>query len=157
MPCLIPCAIDQVSEGGSALLCPPRVSVLVRSTNRLTLLFGGGEPLVSSKLTTTMAQPSFAFSFGAASHGCVVELSRYLRLNCARVCVCVPKDPYFRMTRDVAPRLGLLKPALIHSKFFPALQGSKTKMSASDPNSAIFVTDSEKQIKTKVSSEAVCP
>lgn len=33
------------------------------------------------------------------------------------------QDPYFRMTRDVAPRLGYLKPALIHSKFFPALQG----------------------------------
>jgi len=27
------------------------------------------------------------------------------------------------MTRDVAPRLGYLKPALIHSRFFPALQG----------------------------------
>ena len=26
------------------------------------------------------------------------------------------------MTRDVAPRLGFLKPALLHSKFFPALQ-----------------------------------
>ena len=26
------------------------------------------------------------------------------------------------MTRDVAPRLGFGKPALIHSKFFPALQ-----------------------------------
>ena len=32
------------------------------------------------------------------------------------------QDPYFRMTRDVAPRLGFNKPALIESKFFPALQ-----------------------------------
>lgn len=32
------------------------------------------------------------------------------------------QDPYFRMTRDVAPRLGYYKPALIESKFFPALQ-----------------------------------
>ncbi|KAI3763640.1 hypothetical protein L2E82_13634 [Cichorium intybus] len=31
-------------------------------------------------------------------------------------------DPYFRMTRDVAPRLGYNKPALIESLFFPALQ-----------------------------------
>lgn len=54
------------------------------------------------------------------------------------------------MTRDVAPRLKLPKPALIHSKFFPALQGAKTKMSASDINSAIFLTDTPKQIKTKV-------
>jgi tryptophanyl-tRNA synthetase len=34
------------------------------------------------------------------------------------------QDPYFRMTRDVAPRLGYSKPALIESTFFPALQAS---------------------------------
>lgn len=28
----------------------------------------------------------------------------------------IDQDPYFRMTRDVAPRLGFLKPALIHSR-----------------------------------------
>lgn len=54
------------------------------------------------------------------------------------------------MTRDVAPRLGLSKPALLHSKFFPALQGARSKMSASDPNSSVFLTDTPKQIKTKV-------
>jgi tryptophanyl-tRNA synthetase len=54
------------------------------------------------------------------------------------------------MTRDVAPRLNFPKPALLHSTFFPALQGSKSKMSASDPNSSIFLTDSPKDIKTKV-------
>jgi tryptophanyl-tRNA synthetase len=58
------------------------------------------------------------------------------------------------MTRDVAPRLGFRKPALIHSKFFPALQGHKTKMSSTAVNgmntSAIMVTDSAKEIATKV-------
>ncbi|CAN6465717.1 unnamed protein product [Victoria cruziana] len=60
------------------------------------------------------------------------------------------QDPYFRMTRDVAPRIGYQKPALIESSFFPALQGETGKMSASDPNSAIYVTDSAKVIKNKV-------
>lgn len=32
------------------------------------------------------------------------------------------QDAYFRMTRDVAPRLRLRKPSLIHSRFFPGLQ-----------------------------------
>ena len=32
------------------------------------------------------------------------------------------QDPYFRMTRDVAPKIGYHKPSLIESKFFPALQ-----------------------------------
>lgn len=60
------------------------------------------------------------------------------------------QDPYFRMTRDVAPRIGYPKPALLHSTFFPALQGAQTKMSASDANSSIFLTDTPKQIKNKV-------
>merc|ERR1711874_434449 len=60
----------------------------------------------------------------------------------------------FRMTRDVAPRLGFLKPALLHSTFFPALQGAQTKMSASDANSSIFLTDTPKQIKNKINKYA---
>jgi hypothetical protein len=62
----------------------------------------------------------------------------------------IDQDPYFRMTRDVAPRLGYEKPALIEARFFPALQGDSGKMSASDANSAIFVSDTPKQIKDKV-------
>lgn len=62
----------------------------------------------------------------------------------------IDQDPYFRLTRKLNPPLGFLKPALIHSSFFPALQGSGTKMSSSNPNSAIFVTDTPKQIKTKI-------
>ncbi|CAI5962331.1 unnamed protein product [Closterium sp. NIES-64] len=62
----------------------------------------------------------------------------------------IDQDPYFRMTRDCAPRLGFHKPALIESRFFPALQGESGKMSASDPNSAVFVTDSPKEIKNKI-------
>ncbi|ONK62325.1 uncharacterized protein A4U43_C07F2730 [Asparagus officinalis] len=70
-------------------------------------------------------------------------------LRCLIPCA-IDQDPYFRMTRDVAPRIGYQKPALIESSFFPALQGETGKMSASDPNSAIYVTDSAKEIKNKV-------
>lgn len=57
------------------------------------------------------------------------------------------------MTRDIAPRLGLRKPALVHSKFFPALAGAKSKMSASAAaaSSTIMVSDTPKQIENKVS------
>ena len=58
------------------------------------------------------------------------------------------------MTRDVAHRIGGLKPALLHSSFFPALQGAQTKMSASDANSSIFLTDTMKEIKTKINKYA---
>ena len=58
------------------------------------------------------------------------------------------------MTRDVAPTLKFRKPALIHSTFIPALQGAKTKMSASDETSSIYLTDTPKQIKTKINRHA---
>uniref|UniRef100_A0A673U4V8 Tryptophan--tRNA ligase, cytoplasmic n=2 Tax=Suricata suricatta TaxID=37032 RepID=A0A673U4V8_SURSU len=74
-------------------------------------------------------------------------------IQCLIPCA-IDQDPYFRMTRDVAPRIGYPKPALLHSTFFPALQGAQTKMSASDPNSSIFLTDTAKQIKTKVNKHA---
>ena len=70
-------------------------------------------------------------------------------MQCLIPCA-IDQDPYFRMTRDVAPRLGHHKPALIHSTFFPSLQGAKSKMSGSDFNSAIFMTDTPKEIKNKV-------
>uniref|UniRef100_A0A061SDB0 Tryptophan--tRNA ligase, cytoplasmic n=1 Tax=Tetraselmis sp. GSL018 TaxID=582737 RepID=A0A061SDB0_9CHLO len=62
----------------------------------------------------------------------------------------IDQDPYFRLTRDVAPRLGHFKTSLIEAKFFPALQGESGKMSASNANSAVMVTDSAKQIKDKI-------
>lgn len=39
---------------------------------------------------------------------------------------------------------------MLHSKFFPPLQGATGKMSASDETSAIFLTDSSEQIDTKI-------
>jgi tryptophanyl-tRNA synthetase len=52
----------------------------------------------------------------------------------------IDQDPYWRIARDVAPKLGFYKPAQIHSKFLPGL-GKGGKMSASQPQTAIFTTD----------------
>jgi len=88
------------------------------------------------------AAPSFSNSFpqifGSVSN-----------IPCLIPCA-IDQDPYFRLTRDVAAKLKYPKPALIHSKFFPALQGPQTKMSASDVNSSIFMTDTQNQIKNKI-------
>ncbi|KAK5796596.1 hypothetical protein VI817_005881 [Penicillium citrinum] len=66
----------------------------------------------------------------------------------------IDQDPYFRVCRDVAPKLGYCKPALIHAKFFPALQGPGSKMSASIDSSAIFMNDTPKQIEKKINKYA---
>lgn len=65
----------------------------------------------------------------------------------------IDQDPYFRLTRDIAPRLKYLKPAVIHSKFFPGLSGSKGKMSSS-VGAAVFLTDTPKAIKEKINKHA---
>jgi tryptophanyl-tRNA synthetase len=52
----------------------------------------------------------------------------------------IDQDPYWRMTRDIAEKLGYYKPAQIHAKFLPGL-GRGGKMSASQPETAIFTKD----------------
>ncbi len=62
----------------------------------------------------------------------------------------IDQDPHFRVARDVAPKLGFPKPALIHNKLLPSLQGPAGKMSASLPESSIFTKDSLKSAKKKI-------
>ena len=64
------------------------------------------------------------------------------------------QDPYFRLTRDVAARLKYPKPALLHTSFLPALQGAQSKMSASQAESGITLTDTPAQIKSKINKYA---
>lgn len=66
----------------------------------------------------------------------------------------IDQDPYFRLARDIASRLGFEKPGSIYSVFFPALQGFDSKMSASAENTAIFMTDDPEQIKNKINKYA---
>lgn len=66
----------------------------------------------------------------------------------------IDQDPYFRMTRDIAEKLKYKKPCCLHSKMFPSIRGFKEKMSGRDPNSAIFLTDTQNQIKNKINKHA---
>ena len=61
----------------------------------------------------------------------------------------IDQDPYWRVTRDVAPKLGYLKPAQIHCKFLPGLSKGG-KMSASLPETCIFTTDTPEEAERKI-------
>ncbi|KAL0743867.1 hypothetical protein Bca4012_085380 [Brassica carinata] len=115
--------------------------------NKIMATFGftGEDPVAKISFPAVQAVPSFSSSF---PHLFPVEENIPCLIPCA-----IDQDPYFRMTRDVAPRLGYRKPALIESSFFPALRasGKSGKMSASDANSAIYMNDSAKDIKKKIS------
>lgn len=107
--------------------------------------FDGSDGIGKISFPATQAAPALSTTFPSIFGNNKVPVL----IPCA-----IDQDPYFRMTRDVSPRLGFPKPALIHSSFFPALQGAKTKMSASDINSAVFLTDTPKQIKNKINKHA---
>ena len=116
--------------------------------NQVKGIFGFGDSDCIGKISfpAIQAAPSFSNSFPFIFNN---------KKDIPSLIPCgIDQDPYFRMTRDVAPKLSLPKPALIHSSFLPALQGAQTKMSASDPNSSIFLTDTPNQIKNKINKYA---
>jgi len=107
------------------------------------------------------AAPSFGSSFpnvlGGGNGG--GDVANPATLACLIPCA-IDQDPYFRLTRDIAHKLVPShhplqgKPSLIHSKFFPPLQGAQGKMSSSDANSAIFLTDTFEDIERKIKQHA---
>ncbi|MCR4327518.1 MAG: tryptophan--tRNA ligase [Nanoarchaeota archaeon] len=66
----------------------------------------------------------------------------------------IDQDVHFRLSRDVVEKLGHQKPAIIHSKFMIPLTGPEGKMSSSNPDSAIFLTDSHEEVKRKINKYA---
>ncbi|CAB3246343.1 unnamed protein product [Arctia plantaginis] len=132
--------------------CPAFYQNMVRiqkcvTYNQVKGIFGFGDSDIVGKLTfpTIEAAPAFSTSFPFIFDNKI--------LPCLVPCA-IDQDPYFRMTRDVAARLKMPKPALIHATFLPALQGAQHKMSASDANTSIFLNDGPKQIKNKINKYA---
>ncbi|MEX0568702.1 MAG: tryptophan--tRNA ligase [Candidatus Njordarchaeota archaeon] len=62
--------------------------------------------------------------------------------------IALDQDVFMRLTRDVAEKLSLPKPASVYVKFLPGLQN--VPMSSSIPETAIYVTDDEKTIFQKI-------
>lgn len=58
------------------------------------------------------------------------------------------EDAHIRIARDISSRFNYNKPAILHSKFLPGIDGSKMSKSK---NNAIFLLDDEKTIKRKIS------
>jgi len=62
----------------------------------------------------------------------------------------IDQDTHFRVSRDVIPKLGYDKPAIMHGIFLPPLTGSSGKMSSSNKDAAILTTDSAKEVERKI-------
>lgn len=124
---------------------PMSDAIGIKTTNskvRAVFGFSGEDNITKNYFPARQAAPAFSTIF---NHVFGLEKPIPCLIPCG-----IDQDPYFRITRDVSQKLNHPKPALIHSKFFPALQGLKKKMSSSDETSAIFLTDSRKQIANKI-------
>lgn len=62
------------------------------------------------------------------------------------------QDPFFRLARDLAKRLGVQSPIIIYTKNVPGLDGSEKMSTSVVTSNPIFMSDSEIIIKNKVSS-----
>lgn len=71
------------------------------------------------------------------------------KMQCLIPCA-IDQDPYFRLARDKSDALGERKPASIYLSLLPDLQGTNRKMSASDPKSSIYLSDTPDQIRNKI-------
>ncbi len=92
--------------------------------------------------SATAFATSFPFIFGN-------DKKKVAKIPCLIPCA-IDQDPYFRQCRDYAPKLHYLKPAIIHTVFLPSLKGPESKMSASDLESSIYLSDTDNQIKKKI-------
>lgn len=62
--------------------------------------------------------------------------------------VAIDQDPYIRISRDVAEKIKVFKPAGIYLKYLRGLTGEP--MSSSQPETCIFATDSLEEAKKKI-------
>lgn len=125
----------------------PNVLQIQRSinANHMTACFGftNSDSIGKWAFPPMQMAPSFPTSFV----GILPQDVTHCLIPCA-----LDQDPYFRLTRDVASKLGQPKPAVVISKFFPALQGAYSKMSSTSSNvekqapTTIFLNQTPKEI-----------
>ena len=116
---------------------------------------------IAKKVTASQAKSVFGFTndtnigmyFWPAMQAAPCFLPSILKKKKIRTLIpaAIDQDPYWRITRDVAPKLGYPKPAAIHNIFLPSLLGPKGKMSTSEgAHATIFTTDNEDEVKRKI-------
>ncbi|MEM0473210.1 MAG: tryptophan--tRNA ligase [Candidatus Aenigmatarchaeota archaeon] len=118
--------------------------------------------MVAKKITVSTAKATFGFNdsnnIGEYFYTSMQSAPAFLPTifegrptQCLIPCA-IDQDVHFRLTRDVADKLGYPKPSTILCRFLPGLQGmqSEGKMSSSVQQTAIFTTDSPKVVRDKI-------
>lgn len=115
---------------------------------------------VAKRLTASMVKSSFGLNdqtnVGALFYTSMQAVPAFLPSVIAKKempCLiphAVDQDPHFRLTRDILPKIGHYKPASIQCSFLPPLTGMQGKMSSSETETAIYTTDTLKDVERKI-------
>lgn len=136
----------------------PEKTVVIRDIADSRIMYEGAIQ-IAKHVTLSTAKAVFGFSdssnIGIVFFPAIQAVPAFFpffmhgkKIRCLIPCA-IDQDPYWRIARDVAPKLELPKPAAIHCKFLPSLlKGGK--MSSSDPYSCIYVMDDDELIIKKV-------
>jgi tryptophanyl-tRNA synthetase len=62
----------------------------------------------------------------------------------------IDQHPYILLARDVAKELDMIPPSELVIKFQPSLSHPEKKMSGSKPKTAIYLSDTKQQVKSKI-------
>ena len=112
----------------------------------------------AKKITFSQARNTFGFTndsnVGMINYPVMQIIPTFFEHAHAVIPCGIDQDPYFRLQRDFAENLGYYKNVNIHSKFLTALTGPEGKMSASNPNAAILLTDNANTVKNKINKYA---
>jgi tryptophanyl-tRNA synthetase len=115
---------------------------------------------IAKKVTTSSAKAVFGFTnetnigmmFWPAVQAAPCFLPSVLEGRPVRTLIpaAIDQDPYWRIARDVAPKLGYPKTAAIHSIFLPSLLGPGKMSTSVGEHATIFTTDSPKDVEGKI-------
>ena len=96
--------------------------------------------------------PAYAFYLGGIqmAHILMPQLAEFGGPRPTLVPVGIDQHPYIQVSRRFARRFNFVPPAELNLKFLPSLGGPSVKMSASQPNSCIYVTDDMNVVKKKI-------
>jgi tryptophanyl-tRNA synthetase len=120
---------------------------------------------VAKKITFSTVKASFGFTdsnnIGSIFYTSMQAVPAFLPsvLKGKKIPCLIPlgidQDTHFRISRDVMPKLGYYKPAVMHNIFIPPLTGVGGKMAASSADeSSIFTTDTPEEVRKKINKYA---
>ena len=145
-------ALDFIALGFN----PQKTKIIINTKNIQTLYPIAAQ--VAKKINFSNTKATFGFTnetnIGMIFYTSLQSAPCFIEDKPVLIPLGVDQDPHFRLTRDIAQKIGKQKPALIHNIMIPALTGPGGKMSASEEKGTIYTTDTPDVVKKKINKYA---